>query len=86
MSELSRIPESTVSARRLIHLLESVALGNSPDEDVVCEAICAFVRELKAEGSAPERVLVTVKDVIAAADTNRDSDQQRRFLQQVITW
>ena len=86
MSEANGIPESRVSARRLIHVLESVALDISADDEVVREASCTFVRELKAEGSAPERVLVDVKNVIAAADTNHDSDQQRRFLQQVITW
>ena len=86
MSEPSRDHETTPSARHFTRVLESVDPATSSADGMLRDAICDFVRDLKAEGAPPERVLVTVKDVIAAADSGRDTEQQRRFVQQVITW
>ena len=86
MSEphLSEYP--TPSASRLTRVLEASARDTAGENGEIREAVCDFVRELKARGLAPERVLVSVKNVIAAADGGEEGEEQRRFLQQLITW
>ena len=86
MSQPYYSSDASPAERRLIRVLESDAPDSTGMSDQVREAICDFVRELKTQGLAPERVLVSVKTVIAAASATRDTEEQRRFLQQAISW
>lgn len=78
--------EGLPAVQTLKRVLEARTPQDSTRTDVLREAICDFVRELKGRELPPERVLVIVKGVVSAARLDDDWDAQRRLLQQVITW
>ena len=60
----------TTSERLVLAVMRAARLARAPTPELR-EAACAYVRELKRRGYAPERVLVAVKTLVTDAGLKR---------------
>lgn len=75
----------------LAALLGRVDEDSSIDENALREAVCAYVRQLKAEQLPPERVLTTIKAIASQAgvpDSRIEhvdgADQRDRLMRTIV--
>jgi hypothetical protein len=75
------------AADRLVRALEaSPHVGMFSPPPALQTAINDYVGELRTQGLPPERALINVKRVIFEAGVPGHDEDQKRFLEHVITW
>jgi len=94
MSSSSGAPSLTTSERLILAVVRAARAARSPTPELR-EAVCDYVRELKARGYPPERVLVAVKALLAEGGVKRsawaDGDAaaihpENEVVDRVVTW
>src|SRR3712207_4794075 len=94
MSSSNGAPALTTSERLMLAVVRAARAAPAPTPELR-EAVCDYVRELKARGYPPERMLVAVKTVVAEGGIRRKAWADRdltaihpesEVIDHVVTW